>query len=333
MTASGQSEQKPWEIAMRANPKNLRLHRLAEEDALVQTDDGDGIFAPANRDPDGQGHNEFTQTNLVSDGFVPAAKAGNTQNAGNEVRTEVQVLLAASEHRGIGSSVSQFVRELHGVTPGVANAQGAGGQLTVTRDQAGSPFELVSKIVVTSTRDVANPNILREAVFGSEVYLIDPDNAAHAQRLTNNNTSDAGGSLSPDGTQLLFASGEFRADPAVRSTWFLSDTFVMELTPHVYSADATGPFDIERTWLMRGDSPTWSPDSQDIVFHASASYWASGGLVTGLPLRDDPGAATTDSDLFLANVDDLAAAPDVPSKTQFVTNLTNTPSIIEDDAD
>lgn len=52
---------------MRANPKNLRLHLLAEEDALVQTDDGDGIFAPANRDPDGQDHNEFTQTNLVSD--------------------------------------------------------------------------------------------------------------------------------------------------------------------------------------------------------------------------------------------------------------------------
>jgi hypothetical protein len=73
MTASGQSEQKTWEVAMSANPKNLRLHLLAEEDALVQTDDGDGIFAPANRDPDGQGHNEFTQTNLVSDGFVPAA--------------------------------------------------------------------------------------------------------------------------------------------------------------------------------------------------------------------------------------------------------------------
>jgi hypothetical protein len=37
------------------------------------------------------------------------------------VRTEVQVLLAASEHRGIGSSVSQFVEfvhGLHGVTPG-----------------------------------------------------------------------------------------------------------------------------------------------------------------------------------------------------------------------
>jgi hypothetical protein len=50
---------------MSANPKNLRLHLLAEEDALVQTDDGDGIFAPANRDPDGQGHNEFTRTNLV----------------------------------------------------------------------------------------------------------------------------------------------------------------------------------------------------------------------------------------------------------------------------
>jgi len=64
---------------MNAIPKNLRLHLLGEEDAWIQTDDGGGVPAPANSDADGQGYprhdddNEFTQTNLVSDGFVPAA--------------------------------------------------------------------------------------------------------------------------------------------------------------------------------------------------------------------------------------------------------------------
>jgi uncharacterized protein (TIGR03118 family) len=52
---------------------------IGEDDAFVQTNDMDGISASASSDPDGHGHhrhgddNEFTQTNLVSDGFVPAA--------------------------------------------------------------------------------------------------------------------------------------------------------------------------------------------------------------------------------------------------------------------
>jgi uncharacterized protein (TIGR03118 family) len=64
---------------MSAIPKNLRLHLLGEDDASIQTDDAGGVLAPAISDPDGVGHprhdddNEFTQTNLVSDGFVPAA--------------------------------------------------------------------------------------------------------------------------------------------------------------------------------------------------------------------------------------------------------------------
>jgi Tol biopolymer transport system component len=119
----------------------------------------------------------------------------------------------------------------------------------------------------------------------------------------------------------VFDSNQFRADPADQSTWVLTDMFVM---------DADGS---NRTLLTRGNSATWSPDGKDIIFHASASYYASGGTETGTPVRDDPGAATTDSDLFMANVDDLAAAPDVLSKTQLATNITNTPTEIEDDAD
>jgi hypothetical protein len=88
-----------------------------------------------------------------------------------------------------------------------------------------------------------------------------------------------------------------------------------------------------QTLLTRGTSATWSPDSKYIAFHASDSYYDSGGEDTGTPIKDDPGAATTDSDLFVANVDELAAAHDVLTKTQLATNITNTPDQIEDDAD
>jgi Tol biopolymer transport system component len=180
--------------------------------------------------------------------------------------------------------------------------------------------ELVEKIVIASTRDSANPNTVFGAVFGAEVYLIDPD-GTDPQRLTNNSYSDAGGKLSPDGKQILFESNEFRANPADSSTWFLTDMFVM---------DADGS---NRTLLTRGNSSTWSPDGKDFIFHASDLYYDTGGTQTGAPVRNDPGAAAIDSDLFLANVDDLAFAPDVLSKTQLVTNITNTPTEIEDDAD
>jgi hypothetical protein len=45
------------------------------------------------------------------------------------------------------------------------------------------------------------------------------------------------------------------------------------------------------------------------------------------------GSATSDSDLFVADVDDLASTEDVLAKTRQATNLTSTPGQIEDDAD
>jgi Tol biopolymer transport system component len=86
----------------------------------------------------------------------------------------------------------------------------------------------------------------------------------------------------------------------------------------------------EQTYLIRGSSATWSPDSEHIAFHRSAS----GDVCTvedpldlppsipGCPIRLDPGAPTWDSDIFVMNVDDL-----LPQ------NLTNSPDDIEDDAD
>jgi Tol biopolymer transport system component len=55
-----------------------------------------------------------------------------------------------------------------------------------------------------------------------------------------------------------------------------------------------------------------------IVFHASASG-------TGLPTTTDPGAATSDSDIFVANVDDLLARVAQPQ------NITNSSDVIEND--
>jgi Tol biopolymer transport system component len=131
--------------------------------------------------------------------------------------------------------------------------------------------------------------------------------------------------LSPDGKKIVFDSNSLTmdlfTDPLGRPILNISDLFVMD-------ADGTN-----QTLLTRGSSATWSPDSKYIAFHASALYYATGGLETGLPIKQDAGAATTDSDLFVANVDDLAAAQDVLTRTQLATNITNTPDQIEDDPD
>ena len=74
----------------------------------------------------------------------------------------------------------------------------------------------------------------------------------------------------------------------------------------------------EEVFLRRGSSASWSPDSKNIVFHASASG-------VGLPIKPDPGAATEDSDIFVVNVDDVIVGADE------ATNLTNSPAAIDDD--
>ena len=110
--------------------------------------------------------------------------------------------------------------------------------------------------------------------------------------------------LSPDGKKIVFDSNRLTLDIPTRfGTPNIFDLFVM---------DADGA---NQTLLTRGSSATWSPDGKDIAFHASASYYTSGGNDTGEPIAGGPGAATTDSDIFVANVDDLAAAPDILTRT------------------
>ncbi len=160
---------------------------------------------------------------------------------------------------------------------------------------------LSSTIAFTSTRDdPTNPT----PSLAAEIYLMNGD-GTNVRRLTENADGDGFAALSPDGKKIVFNSNRLRAEGEPLNT---SDLFVM-------SANGT-----EQTWLLRGSSASWSPDGKNIVFHASASG-------TGLPIKPDPGAATWDSDIFVANVDDVL------EHGAGRTNLTNSPEAIDDDPD
>jgi TolB protein len=160
-------------------------------------------------------------------------------------------------------------------------------------------FSLVSTIAFSSTRD--NP---AGGLPAAEIYLMNPD-GTDPRRLTDNTAGDAFATLSPDGKKIVFDSNRNRTEEEPLNT---SDLFLM-------NTDGS-----EQTLLTRGSSATWSPDSKNIAFHASASGH-------GLPIRPDPGSATSDSDLFVANVDDLLAGLEQPM------NITNSQGVIDDDPD
>jgi hypothetical protein len=136
-----------------------------------------------------------------------------------------------------------------------------------------------------------------------EIYRMDED-GTNALRLTENTSAESMPSLSPDGKgRIVFDSTRLRVAPDKPNT---SDLFLMK-------DDGT-----LQAFLVRGSSATWSPDSQSIAFHRSASG-------TGQTIRVDLGAPTSDSDIFGARVCDLLAG--VPP-----TNITNSPTEIDDDA-
>src|SRR5215510_9772707 len=165
-----------------------------------------------------------------------------------------------------------------------------------------SEFALESTIAFTSSRDnpVLNP-FMHDA---TEIYLMSPD-GSNVRRLTDNAATDGFPALSPDGKKIVFDSNRNRVEGEPVNT---ADLFVMNTKGE------------EQMFLIRGSSASWSPDSKNIAFHASAS-----GI--GLPIKIDPGAATSDSDIFVANVDDLLAGVAGPM------NLTNNPDAIDDDPD
>lgn len=76
----------------------------------------------------------------------------------------------------------------------------------------------------------------------------------------------------------------------------------------------------EQSYLVHGSSASWSRDNQHVAFDASET-----GL--GTPIRDDPGSATTDSDIFTISVGD--ALEGVGERK----NITNSPTRIDEDPD
>jgi TolB protein len=199
----------------------------------------------------------------------------------------------------------------------------AAGSISASSVAAAGDFQLESTIAFTSTRD----NLALNPIFGAEVYLnkpvMNPDGTwalTNPRRLTNDAFGDAFANLSPEGKKIVFDSNRLTAGTACDGIIYnnISDLFLMNTKG------------TDQTLVTRGSSASWSPDSKDIAFHASASYYASGGMVSGCPIRRGPGApgsATSDSDIFTVNVDNLLEGVEQP------TNITNSPDWIDDDPD
>jgi Tol biopolymer transport system component len=161
----------------------------------------------------------------------------------------------------------------------------------------------VEKMVFSSTRHNPVPAVGQLPQVYLEIYMMSPDGTGLV-RLTDNAVNDSFAALSPDGKgRIVFDSA--RGTPA-GSPANLVDLYLMKSDgSHVQ-------------YLARGSSASWSPDSQSIAFHRSASG-------TGLPVNQLPGASALDSDIFVARLCDLLAG--LPP-----TNITNSPGMIDTDA-
>jgi TolB protein len=161
-------------------------------------------------------------------------------------------------------------------------------------------LQRAEKIFFSSTRDNPPPS---NPLLVAEIYMMNPDGTDPVRLTENTGGGNGFAAPSPDGKKIVFESNRFSGVGPP------PDLFVM-------NTDGTGQ---TLVWT-RGSAASWSPDSKWIAFHASASG-------TGLPIRPDPGAPTSDSDIFVLNVDDSLAHGTPP------VNLTNSPATVDDDPD
>jgi TolB protein len=170
---------------------------------------------------------------------------------------------------------------------------------------------LEEAVAFTSTRAFPTASGTAAVFNAAEIYLMDPNcmmTAECPRRLTENTVGDLFPALSPNGKLVVFDSNRLRDQPAGEKL-NVSDLFLM-----------TSNGSTDQTHLVRGGSPTWSPDGKYIAYHASASG-------TGQPIKGDPGAATIDSDIFIAKVGELLEGVAEPK------NITHDPAAVDDDPD
>ena len=136
--------------------------------------------------------------------------------------------------------------------------------------------------------------------------------------LTNDSFGDSAASLSKDNrAKIIFDSNRTAIALGAPPTSTNTDLFLM-------NADGTSDSDLNPTPVTRGSSATWRPDGKWIAFHRSRAG-AYGPRIFG---RGELGGPTRDSDIFLANLDDLLAHGEQPI------NLTESlGATSEDDAD
>lgn len=174
----------------------------------------------------------------------------------------------------------------------------------LSQDQAtGSKQTMLDKIGFTSTRD--HPL--------GEIYLMDPDDPHNPQRLTENTDGDGFPAFPPNGKSIVFDSQRCRTDtepcPPGDKAAAGDDLYVM-------NTDGT-----EQTYVTPGSSASWDPYSKNIAYHASAEG-------TKPQIFVGPGAPTTDSDIFVTNVDDS-----IENKAEPIKLTDNGAATIDDDAD